>query len=227
MRGCGADLEFGIGVQALKCPHCGFEKSITVDGEVTERDFMAGLQKLREMRCHEVDASAGAEVECAGCGSKLFFDDGEISSACGYCGAPLQNAKAVEGGNRLPVDGVLPFSVDREAARGNLREWVGSRWFAPSEFKERGVQGRFEGLYCPFLTFYAMTSTHYRGERGEDYTVRVGSGDNERSEHVPVGTMLAGTFSASSMTSSFQVLRMNSWNSCENLSLGHSSNSHF
>ena len=25
-EGCGANLEFGIGVQALKCPHCGFEK---------------------------------------------------------------------------------------------------------------------------------------------------------------------------------------------------------
>ena len=181
-EGCGANLEFGIGVQALKCPHCGFEKSITVDGEVTERDFMAGLQKQRELRSKEVDSSAGAEVECAGCGSKLFFDNGEISTACGYCGAPLQNATAVEGGSRLPIDGVLPFSIDRETARSNLREWVGSRWFAPSEFKERGVQGRFEGLYCPFWTFDAMTATHYRGERGEDYTVRVGSGDNERTE---------------------------------------------
>ena len=44
------------------------------------------------------------------------------------------------------------------------------------------VEGRFEGLYCPFWTFDAMTATHYRGERGEDYTVRVGSGDNERTE---------------------------------------------
>jgi len=181
-EGCGADLEFGIGVQALHCPHCGFEKAITVEGEVSERDFSAGLQKQRELRSQSSATSTGKEVECAGCGSKLLFDDGEISSSCGYCGAPLQNANAVEGGSRLPIDGVLPFGIDREQARSNLRDWVGSRWFAPSEFKARGVQGRFEGLYCPFWTFDSMTATHYRGERGENYTVEVGSGDNRRTE---------------------------------------------
>ena len=59
MRRLWCNLEFGIGVQALKCPHCGFEKSITVDGEVTERDFMAGLQKQRELRSKEVESSCG------------------------------------------------------------------------------------------------------------------------------------------------------------------------
>ncbi len=182
-EGCGADLVFGIGVQALKCSHCGFEKAITVSGEVVERDFMSGLQKQRQMRNSESQSGSSAEeVECAGCGSKLLFEDGKISSSCGYCGAPLQNAKATDGSDRLAIDGVLPFGIDREHARKNLREWVASRWFAPSEFKSRGVQGRFEGMYCPFWTFDAMTASFYRGERGEDYTVEVGSGDDRRTE---------------------------------------------
>ena len=57
-----------------------------------------------------------------------------------------------------------------------------TRWFAPNDFKKRGVQGKFSGVYLPFWTFDSHTFTRYRGERGEYYYVTVGSGDNKRRE---------------------------------------------
>jgi hypothetical protein len=91
---------------------------------------------------------------------------------------PLQLAEAYEAPDRIPVDGVLPFHIDKEKARDNLRQWIKSRWFAPNDFIARSVKGRFSGVYLPYWTFDALTFTRYEGQRGEHYTVTVGSGKN-------------------------------------------------
>lgn len=83
---------------------------------------------------------------------------------------------------RIPVGGVLPFIVEKPAAGENLRAWVKSRWLAPNDFVRYGVTGKFSGIYLPYWTFDAMTDVAWRGQRGEHYTVRVGSGQNERTE---------------------------------------------
>src|SRR5436309_9143359 len=74
---CGADLEFHIGQQDLKCPYCGFEKTIevSVDAVISEQDFRAMLDKVREW--HEQAGGAQeagqSEVRCVGCGANVVF----------------------------------------------------------------------------------------------------------------------------------------------------------
>jgi hypothetical protein len=63
-----------------------------------------------------------------------------------------------------------------------MADWVQSRWFAPNEFLKRGVEGKFNGVYLPYWTYDTATFNVYDGERGEDYTVTVGSGNNRRTE---------------------------------------------
>src|SRR5690606_21236071 len=92
----------------------------------------------------------------------------------------LQDAHTAE--DRIPVDGVLGFAIPEKVARKNLAEWVRSRWFAPTEFRRRGAQGKFNGVYLPYWTFDSLTFTHYRGERGEHDYVTVGTGKNQRRE---------------------------------------------
>jgi predicted RNA-binding Zn-ribbon protein involved in translation (DUF1610 family) len=185
-EGCGADLHFHIGQQRLKCPYCGFEKEIQLqpDAEVRENDLAAMLQRerLRHQAGHPEDQPGDCEVRCESCGGTVVFSGTLTSSECPYCGSPIQREKVHSATRRIPVDGVLPFLVDQPTARRKLAEWVRSRWFAPSEFTRRGAQGRFNGVYLPYWTFDAMTFNVYRGERGEDYTVTVGTGKNRRTE---------------------------------------------
>ncbi len=49
---CGADLEFHIGAQSLKCPYCSHVKDLEVkeDEAVAEQDFHAMLESLAEKR---------------------------------------------------------------------------------------------------------------------------------------------------------------------------------
>ena len=182
---CGADLRFHIGQQSLQCDYCGFKKSVTVDpeAEIVERDFEATLDRLAEFRRSAAppdEESDLNEVRCESCGGNVEFVGTLTSRECPYCASPVQLEKAHKSDqNRVPVDGVLPFLVEQGKAKTNLASWVGSRWFAPNDFRKRGVDGKFNGVYLSFFTFDSMTFTRYVGERGEHYYVTVKRGDEE------------------------------------------------
>jgi len=191
-EGCGADLEFHIGQQKLSCGYCGYVKEIEISDEATveEQDFDAMLAQLQEWHRQEPDApeddgptSEHNELRCDSCGGNVEFIGTLTSTHCPYCGSPVQleNAHKCEE-RRIPVDGVLPFQIEREHAKENLRQWVASRWFAPNRFRKRGADGKFNGVYLSYFTFDAMTLTAYDGSRGDYYYVTVGSGKNKRSE---------------------------------------------
>ena len=180
---CGADLEFNIGVQTLKCPFCGATKEIELaeDAEIQEQDFaamVADLKRRVEERTEEDEEHQ--EVRCESCGSDVIFDGTLTSTECPYCGSPLQREKIHSGGFRVAVDAVMPFKVDERKAKQKIANWVRGLWFAPNEFKKMGANGKINGVYLPFWTFDTLTFTAYDGERGDDYTVTVGTGDKKR-----------------------------------------------
>lgn len=183
---CGANLRFHIGVQSLKCEFCGTVKTIDLEASkvVAEQDFRAMLQRVQELRTKNAApiTSSKREITCDNCGGTVEFIGTLTSDECAYCGTALQLENIHDAEDRVPVDGVLPFQVDRQQAQGQLAQWIKSRWFAPNEFRRRGVQGRFSGVYVPFWTFDALTHTHWSGQRGDHYTVTVGSGKNRRTE---------------------------------------------
>jgi len=182
---CGADLTFHIGTQSLTCPYCGHVKQLReIDDEVAEQDYESMVRRMVALRQErESEGPAGtacSEVTCEACGATVRFVGTLISRECAYCGAPLQLEGVQEARDHIPVDGVLPFLVERKQARVHLKDWVQSRWFAPNDFKKRGIEGRFNGVYLPYWTFDSLTFNRYAGQRGEYYYVTVGTGKNRR-----------------------------------------------
>jgi predicted RNA-binding Zn-ribbon protein involved in translation (DUF1610 family) len=182
---CGAELVFNIGDQRLKCPHCGFEKEIVVPAGavVAEQDFPAMVEQLKKQASARKEAEkkeeSQSQIRCEACGATIVFVGTLTSSECPYCGCPVQREHVHTGGWRIPVDGVLAFAVTRERAADNLSAWVRSRWFAPNEFRQRGANGKFSGVYLPFWTFDALAAVAYEGQRGEWYWETVKHGDQE------------------------------------------------
>lgn len=182
---CGADLKFNIGQQRLKCPYCGYEKEITppADEQIQEQDFHAALERLAELRkANRHEETGQKEIRCESCGGTVVFTGSLTSSECPYCGSPIQLENVHKAEHRIPVDGVLPFLVEKQRAAENLRKWVKSRWFAPNDFRKRGAKGKFNGVYLPYWTFDTLTANRYSGERGEYYYVTVGSGKNKTTQ---------------------------------------------
>lgn len=178
--GCGADFEFAIDVQRLECPFCGHVKALEIaeDARVEEQDLRDALDEQATRRSSGSQAMSDVkQVACADCGAQVQFHGTLTSKECPYCATPIQLEGIHDAEDRIKVDGVLPFQVERSKAQSNLKLWVQSRWFAPNEFKQRGAQGRFSGVYMPYWTYDALTMNDYVGERGEHYYVSVRRGD--------------------------------------------------
>ena len=194
---CGAELTFHIGQQKLACPHCGHTRELHVDptAKISERDLDGMLKQVATWRQDGVsDEQATSEVRCAACGGTVVFTGNLTSSECPYCGVPLQRENIHTSPKRIPVDGVLPFLIERNTAAEKFRTWVNSRWFAPNDFRKSGEEGKFNGVYLPYWTFDAWTSNVYYGLRGDEYYVTVGEGNEQRQEIRVNWTPVSGSF---------------------------------
>lgn len=185
-RQCGAQLVFDIKTQKLACPSCGFSTDIDTAGlqAPTEHDLASTMAQLRQFEAsHAAPQLTGEkEIVCQNCGGHTTFTGTLTAVRCPYCATPIQRNDIQDAPARLRVDGVLPFQVDEKTARADVEKWINGRWFAPTEFKKYKETGSFTSVYAAYFTYDADTVTDYRGERGEHYTVTVGSGDDRHTE---------------------------------------------
>jgi len=186
-RQCGASLVFDIKTQKLACPSCGFSTDIDVSGLAapSEHDLASTMDQLRAFMASSAAApqvEGEKEIVCQNCGGHTTFSGTLTAVRCPYCATPIQRDDIQNAPARLRVDGVLPFQVDEATARGELDKWINGRWFAPSEFKKYKETGAFSSVYAAYFTYDAETTTDYEGQRGDDYTVTVGSGENQHTE---------------------------------------------
>ena len=182
---CGGELEFDIAAQDLGCAHCGNHVPIDVDGvpRPQEQDLDAAIAAVRSGAVERMQTSADEhEVVCQNCGGHTTFTGSLTATRCPYCATPIQRDDVHQAPARLPVDGVLPFRVPPKVARDKIQEWINSRWFAPNAFKKYSRTGSFASVYGAYFTYDARTRSEYRGQRGDNYTVTVGHGENRRTE---------------------------------------------
>lgn len=182
---CGGQLEFDIALQKLACRQCGNVQELLEarPGPVDERDLRAAIGAQRQFAARGLAQVSGEkEIVCQNCGGHTVFSGTLTSTRCPYCATPIQREDVHDAPERLPVDGVLPFSIDDKRAKTAIEEWIKSRWFAPNEFKKYSTTGSFASVYSAYFTYDIQASTRYSGQRGDNYTVTVGSGDNRHTE---------------------------------------------
>jgi LSD1 subclass zinc finger protein len=158
---CGSRVEYAPGTTSLRCPYCGTVQQIApTEDVIEEHSFDAWTATPKPM------ARTGEHVyTCSGCGATTESDT--LSDRCQFCGSPL--VADTDAGELIAPEAVVPFGVDKAAAREAFRRWVTSRWFAPSALKKVGATEGMAGTYLPHWTFDADTTTDYTGQRGEHY----------------------------------------------------------
>ncbi|OWJ64910.1 primosomal protein N' (replication factor Y) - superfamily II helicase [Inquilinus limosus] len=189
---CGAQLEYAPGTRAMKCPYCGHENPIAASpwSTVAEIDYGAGLA--------EAEQSAPTEtvpvISCKRCAAAFQLDPAIQASRCPFCGTPIVlESRAV---THLRPGAVLPFGFDAKAARAKYEAWLSGLWFAPNDVKRLAkTDNGFIGMYVPYWTYDAATTSDYTGQRGVTYTRTVQDGDKTRTEIETRWTPCSGTVS--------------------------------
>jgi LSD1 subclass zinc finger protein len=165
-KSCGGKLQFAPGTNHLKCPYCGTENEIehtTVVIEELDFEKFAG-ESAKESQMQEVYT-----IRCEGCGAQTTFNPNVVSDSCPCCGSPLV-VKNATSEHVIKPKAILPFAIDQGKAFTEFLNWLNKLWFAPDRLKKIAQsQDKFTGLYIPYWTYDAVTSSDYRGERGTDY----------------------------------------------------------
>ncbi len=127
---------------------------------------------LAQGMADDLPGSASEEVRstsCPNCGAVVEFQGALHATECPFCATPV----VVDTGarRRIKPQALIPFALTENQARAALTKWLGGLWFAPNGLLEYTRKGRaMAGIYVPFWTFDADSSSQYRGERGERYS---------------------------------------------------------
>ncbi|CAM3774890.1 hypothetical protein FLBR109950_00655 [Flavobacterium branchiophilum] len=177
-KNCGASLQYKPGTFSLVCAYCGSKNDIAVNYQP-----LALLDYEQYLEASENDHVAVQKIiHCNRCGSSTTTTSDVQSTHCLYCNNPLV-ASAIQNERYIKPQYILPFDVDQKEIATLLTQWVDSMWFAPDHLKKAALSPQYlKGIYLPFWSFDLQSTTQYTGERGEEYTVTVGSDENERTE---------------------------------------------
>jgi len=166
-KGCGAKLKYAPGTNALKCEHCGTENQIAASREVIEElDFEKFINNYNE----EAEKHDVITVKCDACSAQTSFDANVVSDSCPFCGSPIVVSSGTIHRSIQPKS-LLPFLIDKKKSMEMFANWLKNLWWAPNDLVKLATQeGKLVGMYIPYWTYDANTTTSYMGERGDDFT---------------------------------------------------------
>ena len=198
---CGDAIAFDSGIQKMKCPYCDTEFDME-----TLASYDDGLNGKQDNMNWET--SAGGEWQegetdglrsyvCKSCGGEIVGDENTAATACPFCGNPVVMMGQLSG--ELKPDFVIPFKLDKKAAKAGLQKHLTGKRLLPKIFKDQNHIDEIKGIYVPFWLFdteadaqvrYRATKVRTWSDSDYDYTETshflVRRGGSIAFENVPV-----------------------------------------
>ncbi|MBQ7060603.1 MAG: hypothetical protein IJM85_02350 [Clostridia bacterium] len=162
---CGGAIAFDSGIQKMKCPYCDTEFEME---SLAAYDNVLNNQKPDSMNWN-TDAGTDwqpGETEgmriyiCQSCGGQIVGDENMTATSCPFCGNPVVVAGNVSG--LLKPDLVIPFKLDKEAAKRALNEHLQGKRLLPKVFKDQNHIDEIKGIYVPYWVFNADADADMR-----------------------------------------------------------------
>lgn len=153
---CGGAIAFDSALQKMKCPYCDTEFEME-----TLADYDKQLQDGQDDQM-EWETAAGADWQegetdglrsyvCKSCGGEIVADENTAATDCPFCGNPVVMMEQFAG-ERKP-DLVIPFQLDKKAAKEGLMKHLCGKRLLPKIFKDENHIDEVKGVYVPFWLF--------------------------------------------------------------------------
>ena len=165
---CGATITFDPASGKMHCDYCGYECELpktNKENMVYELEFDAAV--------NTESCEWGAEkksVECKSCGAVSLYDALETAAVCPFCGSTQVMPAATE--KTIAPGGVCPFEVTKQDAGAAFTKGLKRKWFTPKKAKKSASPEAFQGVYLPYWTYDAETTSDFTAKAGTDHTVR-------------------------------------------------------
>lgn len=162
---CGGALSFDSALQTVKCPYCDTEfdmealKELDAVLEQPPQDDMT-WQKQPGEDWHDQEQDGLGSFVCQSCGGELVCEVTTAASNCPYCGNPVIMTQRLSGA--LRPDLVIPFKLDKAAAKAALKNHFKGKPLLPKTFKTENRLEQLQGIYVPFWLFGADADADIR-----------------------------------------------------------------
>lgn len=162
---CGGSIEFNSTVQKMKCPYCDTEYEMetlqSLDEALSEEkpDNMQWEQKP-EAEWSEDEKNDMRSYICQSCGGEIIGDETTGATSCPYCGNPTVMAEQFAG--LLKPEFIIPFKLDKKAAKEGLARHLSNKRFLPKVFKDENHLDEIRGIYVPFWLFDSEADAQLR-----------------------------------------------------------------
>ena len=153
---CGGAIAFDSKIQKMKCPYC--------DLEMDMESFKSMDEHLEEIHSSEKEPSVVNSTEkwregdaqlnvfvCNSCGGELIADENTVATACPYCDNPVVLKERLIGDLKPKL--VIPFKLDKKAAKEALNRHIQGKRLLPKVFKDQNHIDEIKGIYVPFWLF--------------------------------------------------------------------------
>ncbi len=155
---CGGAVEFNSTIQKMKCPYCDTEFDVAA---MSAHDEQLNNAPADEMVWETNAGSQWGEGEteglrsysCKSCGGEIVGDANTAATECPYCGNPVVLMGQFSGD--LKPDYVIPFKLNKEAAKEALKNHYKGKFLLPKVFKDENHIDEIKGMYVPFWLFDA------------------------------------------------------------------------
>ena len=171
---CGGTIEFDSTIQKPKCPYCDTEFEVEA-----LKDYDDDLKKDGEdsIEWSETESSDWREGEadglrvyiCQSCAGEIVCDETTAATHCPYCSNPVI-LKGQFSGDLRP-DLVIPFKLDKKAAKEALNRHLQGKPLLPKVFKDQNHIDEIKGVYVPFWLYDADADAdiRYKATRVRSY----------------------------------------------------------
>ncbi len=162
---CGGAISFDSGLQKMKCPFCGTEFDVEA--------FKSYDDSLKQEQADQMDwqTPAGSEWQagetdgmavftCKSCGGEIVGDENTAAASCPYCASPVVMTGRLSGA--LRPDYVIPFKLDKNAAKAGFAKHLQGKRLLPKVFKAQSHLDEVKGIYVPFWLFDADADANIR-----------------------------------------------------------------
>lgn len=178
---CTGPLRFSSDNGKLECEYCGtvFEvdaiERLYADKEQAAAEASADQQWDIEMAGEAWSEEESAHMRsytCPSCGAQLICDDTTAATSCPYCSNPTVVPGQFTG--TLRPDYILPFRLDKQAAKTALKRYYKSKRFLPKSFSTGNHIEEIQGIYVPFWLFdgVSIANLQYTGTKSNTHTKR-------------------------------------------------------
>ena len=169
---CTGPLRYDGGSGKLVCDYCGSAFTVQeIEKLYQEKLDQAEAAGVAQAAKEEAQAAAAAEAAqvgaedpewdlaqagmkaytCPSCAAELICDATTAATSCPYCGNPTVVPAQFHG--MLKPDYILPFKLDKEAAKKALRAFYKGKRLLPRAFTTDNHIEEIKGVYVPFWLF--------------------------------------------------------------------------